>query len=179
MSAPYKGYKGNFLTDILPTAIAFVNEGANKKSFFLFKRKDGQRMDKDHAIKLIKTGKLDNDEIDAMVSAVSEGDQAEVKKVADEMKKKSTDNQEVTKMVEVIVEKVGSKLSKDTITKLNEISGSLKGIAAKLEGMTQKDVKTEKKGDEKADPEEELSDEQVASEIEKAMEVEPKKEEDK
>lgn len=174
---PYAGYKGNNLTDIVATAIAFVNQGANKKPFFLFKRKDGNGMDKSKAIELIKSGKLNEGEMDAMVSAVPESDQEEVKKVADEEKKKLGNNVAVEKMVETIVEKVGSKLSKDTITKLNEISGSLKGIASKLDGMTAKDIKTDKKGDKTDDPEREVSEEEFEKMVEDELGKDPEESE--
>jgi len=172
---PYAGYKGNNLTDIVPVAIAFVNEGANKKKFFLFKRKDG-KMDKQKAIDLIKSGKLDNGEIDAIVSSVPEEDQADVKKVADDIKKSSGNEKAVEKLVELAVEKVGAKISKDVMTKINEISATLKGAISKLEALGSKPVEAKKDKDGKPieNPDEDLTDEQVTKMIEDAAGEETK-----
>ena len=82
---PYASYKGNNLVDIIPRAIAFVTEGANKKRFFLFKTKNTQgenAMDKTLAISLIKGGKLSTDQVTAIVAAVNEDDRAEVLAIA-------------------------------------------------------------------------------------------------
>jgi hypothetical protein len=175
---PYPGYKGNNLTDIVATAIAFVNQGANKKEFFLLKRKDGKGMDKQKAIDLIKTGKLDDGEMDAIVSSVPEADQADVKKEADAMKKSATSSEAVEKLVDVAVEKVGAKISKEVMTKINEISATLKGAVSKLEALGNKPpVDTKKKGDETTeDPEKELTDEEATALIEKTVEAGSKEE---
>jgi hypothetical protein len=84
MAKPYAGYKGNNLVDIVPRAIAFVTEGANKRRFFLFKHKPqgDNLMDKKVAISLIKSGNLTPDQVEAIVGAVAEEDRAEVLAVA-------------------------------------------------------------------------------------------------
>lgn len=159
---PFADYPGYNLEDIDPSAIAFVNEGANKKKFFLFKEKKGSSMEKNMAINLIKSGKLSNEEVDALVASVAENDQAEVKKVADDIKKSSGNE----KAIEALIEKVGNKLSKDTMTKLNEISAALKGVLSKMEELAGKPKEEEvdengvKKNKDK-DLDKELSDDEV------------------
>jgi hypothetical protein len=116
MAKPYAGYKGNNLVGIVPRAIAFVTEGANKKRFFLFKTNHAEGADamkKSLAISLIKSGNLSPEQVKEIVAAVAPEERDEVLAVA-----KGNDpegaafNAAISNMIPSIVKEVARQLKK-------------------------------------------------------------------
>jgi hypothetical protein len=142
------------LKNLRINAVSLVDRGANQKDFLLLKRhsKGEKLMTKELAIKLVKSGNLEDSEINSVLEQVPEADHEEVKKASSVNPSKEI---EVGEMVDQIVEKVGAKLSKDNAKKLSDISAQLSKAVETLKGMMGKVEKNE----ENEDPE--VSDEEV------------------
>jgi len=152
---PYPNYKGNKLKDINPTAIALVTEGANRKKFCLFKLKQGEvsNMKKETALALIKSGKLSDDEVKLIIDSLAAADQAEVKKVADEMKKPEAAGIDIDALANAIADKLKGLMAGND-AQLTKIAESLKQTTTILEKLS-----VAKAAGAEEDPE--LTDEQV------------------
>jgi hypothetical protein len=162
---PYPNYKGNKLTNINPTAIALVTEGANRKKFCLFKIKlntEGSPMKKELALALIKSGNLSEDEQKLVLADVAEADKAEVQKAIDGLKKSSDNELDVEKLAV----SVAGKIVKAMEGQLTQISETLKSTVTALEKLGTKPVEKDN------DPE--LTDDQVRQALADAAKEEGK-----
>jgi hypothetical protein len=137
---PYPNYKGNKLKNIVPTAIALVTEGANRKKFSLFKlNKEGSFMKKETALALVKSGNLTDEEIKLVLADVAEADRQEVQKAVDALKKDEGLD------IEKIAGMVADKIVKAQSAQLTAIAESLKSTTTALEKMAAPAAKEEDK----------------------------------
>lgn len=154
---PYPNYKGNKLKNIIPTAIALVTEGANRKKFSLFKlNKEGVIfMKKETALALVKAGTLSEDELKLVLADVADADKAEVQKAIDGMKKSADGAIDLEKLAVSIADKIVKSQEKQ----LTAIADSLKATTVTLEKLVgTKPSETDK------DPE--LTDAEISAAIE-------------
>ncbi len=125
------------LVNMAIKAVALVDKGANKKTFFLTKHGNERKtMDKELAIELIKSGSLDEDQIKKLIKSVDAEDQDEVQEVADAESSATNGSNDLAKAVETI-EKAGKRFSKKTleaITKIEAIADSLTKLVETLKG---------------------------------------------
>jgi hypothetical protein len=140
---PYESYEGNNLKNLIPREIAIVPAGANKKKIFLCKFDDNpkqgtQKMKKETALKLIKAGGLSDAEVAEILASCADADKVEVQKAIDAAKAPASAPGVITldeKTMDVLVEKVGKALRKESLSKLSEIAATLKTACEKLDGM--------------------------------------------
>ena len=152
MSKPYAGYKGNPLANIKPKAVAFVDKGANGKKFFLFKSKGESTVNKETALKIIKAGTLSKAEAEALLLTVEKDGQVEVRKAIDAMEAPAN-TVDVEKMTDLLVEKIGAKISKENVDCLKGIHTSLQEVSKKLGDLIAMGTEAKPQPDKEVPPE--------------------------
>ena len=119
------------LKNIKVKAVALVDKGANRRKFFLLKRDGGFEMEKELALELVKSAKLDKETVAKIIASLPEADRAEVEAFAKAEGDVSSD--EIN--VEALIEKAGAKLSKQTTEILKQVNDHVTAIKSAIDDL--------------------------------------------
>lgn len=133
------------LINLLVNAVALVDKGANKKTFYLTKRNtnlmEEDSMSKELAMQILKAKNFSKEEAEAIIKSVAADNQAEVRKAYED----SETNSDVE--LDEIIEKAGAKFSKETNVKLEALTGTLTKALELLSALSGKVDKLKKEKD--------------------------------